>query len=774
MNIAEGMKVFRKGEFLFKEGAAVKEVILVIRGKVLLQNACMRMTLGADEFVGISDLYAGVYQSSCMAIEDLQACVFPASDPSDLKNIALANKDYRGLMVSSMGSYIQKLNKSKENIRQAITAYYQFLKTAYQLYREIGIQQGCHTQIVAAIEQMEPWDEDFDLDGDLAEYYDAVYDIPVHVQKLYYAYGSQLSLHFVNEAAQTAAELMQITEKLGRYVSYVMKGMMSKENECLFFAYNQTGNDLHTKGIKDMRVYTIMKEAILRTQKLAELKERETGSTVSVSLEAMKAALDILMINAEQTEANTMQPEDEETVRKRILTELHGSLDKLLNYSGIEKEKQIKFKELLEQFAAMPDKYSTENEARILRTGLSKIYYQIYEAVFLKAFREKAKNRIINMFLNFGFMDERLLSEDELIQLYQLSSGARESGPCRVYTISEWLTAICQGKKEPSKSEFDLDYGEMIKEKRKQNTITEAEAKAMEKNQLKKLEYELQNMLAYNSRIISGQISTFMPVLHSGAFFTGIMQSYTTAEKVNEVIKELVAVDYSIFYRETMYNHPEKKIQSTYVMQEIYPDIILLPVCGSNGVMWQEIEGKRRNSHARFLLPAFALSSVNDMLLKLFGRYRWEFCRMNMGVNWNNIKYPSLTAEYSDYIQFYRKNRDLTEERREKLKFQIQKAHGNTREIFVMDYALWMEQEAKGSIRLNKVARAVLATYCPFARETRNQVIKQPLFADAYQKFQRENIKQMKLFESRIYALQKAAVEVPEEFAVTLAYYKDL
>ena len=87
------------------------------------------------------------------------------------------------------------------------------------------------------------------------------------------------------------------------------------------------------------------------------------------------------------------------------------------------------------------------------------------------------------------------------------------------------------------------------------------------------------------------------------------------------------------------------------------------------------------------------------------------------GTSWNNIQIKSLTSEYSDYIQFYRKNRDLSEDKKEKLKMQIQKCRNNTREVFVTDYINWIRHEAKGGITLNKTVREIMATYCPFTKK---------------------------------------------------------
>ena len=198
-----------------------------------------------------------------------------------------------------------------------------------------------------------------------------------------------------------------------------------------------------------------------------------------------------------------------------------------------------------------------------------------------------------------------------------------------------------------------------------------------------------------------------------------------------------------------MINKPEVGIEKTYIQEEIYPDIILMPTYGSNGAMWQEIEGRKRASHARFIFPIFAETDMEDNFIRVCGRFRWELCRTIQGAAWNDVKVKSLTSEYVDYIQFYRKNRALSEEKKEKLKMQIQKGRGNTKEVFVIDYLLWIKNESTGSLRLNKVAREVLASYCPFIKSLRDKVQSQPLFEEAMAKFNRERAKKVKELDLR-------------------------
>jgi hypothetical protein len=339
--------------------------------------------------------------------------------------------------------------------------------------------------------------------------------------------------------------------------------------------------------------------------------------------------------------------------------------------------------------------------------------------------------------------------------------------------MKDWLIRIYEGKCLPSKSEFDQDFEEYLREQKKNKDITDEEAKKLLQNPTAKVQYEIKNMLTYNNRIVSGQISSFVPFLYESSFIGGPNDCRLTTAIVNEAIERIREIDYSLFCREALYENPEAGIKKEYIIKEVFPDVILLPIGGNNGIMWQEISGRRRDSKGRFLLPAFMSGKLDDILLQMCGRFRWEMCRTIQGAMWNNIQDKSLTSEYMDYIQFYKKNRDLSEERKEKIKAQIQRARSSTKEVFVQDYETWIKNEAQGSIRMNKIARGILAEYCPFNAEIRESVKNQPIFAEAMTRNTRERAVKLKELDLRCRMLQKEGIEIPEEISTTLVYYRD-
>ena len=207
-------------------------------------------------------------------------------------------------------------------------------------------------------------------------------------------------------------------------------------------------------------------------------------------------------------------------------------------------------------------------------------------------------------------------------------------------------------------------------------------------------------------------------------------------------------------------------------MKEILPDIILMPNAGSRAMMWQETAGAKRDTPGRFIFPILTVADIGDMMVETAGRYRWEICRKIQGMRWNDVREKSLTSEYCDYIQFYRKNRDLSTDAKEKIKNALTRAKNNYREVFVKDYQNWIKYESVGSFRLNKVARDIIFRYCPFAKSIREELVANPMYHDMFSRYEILNERKLHRVEMFLDKYQKAGGEITRELEDNLEFYK--
>jgi len=375
------------------------------------------------------------------------------------------------------------------------------------------------------------------------------------------------------------------------------------------------------------------------------------------------------------------------------------------------------------------------------------------------------------LFLHYGFIDERLLDENQIEYICKMFHTKNEKFDCQIYTIPEWLKEIYEGRKEPSRNSFEQDYRDVLREQKRTGDITESQEKEYLEDGRRKVIFEIYNMFISNNKIVNGKLSTYVPILYKDEIFGSLDRLYLTKRNLYDAIIELEKKDFTIFNSEVLYSNPELKIEREQVIKHVYPDIIMMPVYGTASSMWQEITGKKRDTPGRFIFPTITETEVDKLVTKAFGRFHWEYCRCEQGVFWNNIQYKSLTSEYMDYIQYYRKNHELSEEKREKIKLQILRARNNSREIFLSDYELWIYNESKSAIKLNKVSRAILATYCPFSKEIREYLKTNAAIAEAMTRQQRAFAEQSKLWDMRIKRRENNGLKVPDEFYDTYNYY---
>ena len=454
-----------------------------------------------------------------------------------------------------------------------------------------------------------------------------------------------------------------------------------------------------------------------------------------------------------------------------ILAELKGSLGKILKYADVYEEDREDFIYLINTFKKCSDKLSLDETVRKLRKAITEQFYNIYHMVFLKSLSDDALPSYISMFLNFGYMDEGLAGESHAIMLYKLVQNIEETcNNSHVYTMYNWLKHVLWGEKEPSRNSLDQTYDEYIKHLSKTGKLDTTLDEALEDNDAK-LKFEIENMFRQSHLMTYGKVSTFIPVFIEENVMKSLPQSMMNANAVMDSVNRVRMLDYSLFFRSYVYSNEKAGITKEFVYTEVLPDIILTPCIGTNSVLWQEIEGRRRVSSARILFPIFCSGEMDTMVTNVLGKYRWEICKRIQGAYWNVASEKSLTSEFYDYLLFYKKNRDLTDPVKEKIRSSLINCRNNYGEVFAKDYEQWIMYESKGAGKLNKVSRTILAKYCPFNAQIRNELKLNPMFTEVIEGFERYRSTQRRRIDSLYAMCEKKGIEVPKELRETKAYF---
>ena len=442
-----------------------------------------------------------------------------------------------------------------------------------------------------------------------------------------------------------------------------------------------------------------------------------------------------------------------------------NALSTILLYSGVSPEVATKFEEELTEFKKNNNRYDSSDEARALRRNIASSFYDVYTSAFLKSLTDPDIPTEVKMFFMFGFVDEELAGDKNTITLYNMAKAYTPDPEGKVLTIYEWLVKIYNLEVDPSKNEFDQDYPTYLRDQKVNGSINETQMTLMMDDPISRLNFEIRNLFALGNRMTFGRISSFVPVFDIQNVLRPLDMAYQTYTKVHGYYDMIKAVDYGVFCRTALFSNVEIGVPQLHYADDIDPYMILLPNVGSRASLWQEIEGKNRRTPARMIVSIFNTENTEECMIKLFGEFRWEMCKTEQGVHWNDVTDPSLTSMYCDYLQFYKKNPGLSSDNKEKLRTDLKKYNNNYKNVFIADYLSYVKFEAASSPRLNKIAREILFTFCPFAKELREKIADNPQYTELINHYNTRIANQQKPLSNIILRLQKEDIPIPEEIS---------
>ena len=769
----KGKSTVKKGEVIFTKGDEVTQIGIVLAGKILVQGEQLRVIRPQGTCLALNCINDEEYRATYTALEDSVVYVLPVQGEETLRSIISKNADYRAIMISSQFNSAVDFYRIKMSLADRAERIYNFAKSSYDEYKSFCKNYGVAAIGLAELEDLQPYEAIQDMNEYRVAYYEEAAKIPLSANKQYFSYSEEMVSFQVNEIMGLVASLRDDCAAMVDYIKGLVDVVGLRPRQNLFEFVCQKATEVKAKENLPIELHVLLSNMIDEMDFQYDALSQQLEDLPKLDVKALRDSMAALA-GREVIAKEEKSKEEKEKDIARDLESLPNSLDQILKYAPISDEDKEKLKKNIDHLVEVPDRLSVEDDVKKAKKAITPLVFKLYLACYRKIKEGLiAPPKAVQLFMNYGYIDERLLDPEHLEFLCGIEYEENE-GPCTVVSMMEWLDMIKEGKRDPSKSEFDEDYVENLRSLKKQGEITEKEQKILLNDMDKRVEYEVMNMQMSNTRTLYGQPSAYMPILYKEAIFGYLDKILVTKRKINESVQKYVKLDYSVFYREVIYSNTNLKITNETVMKNVYPDVILFPLFGTNASMWQEIGGKNKGTPARFCFPVMTSTNIDDLMVKMFGRFRWEICRCIQGMAWNDVKVKSLTSEYMDYIQFYRKNRDLSDEAREKVKLQIQKGRNNSREIFLMDYEAWIKNEANGSMKMNKVARELLATYCPFEKSLRMKLNGQRPYEIAQARSIRNAQKKKQEFELKIKALQKVTDEIPDEMTNTYKFYAEM
>lgn len=742
------VKEFPAGTLLVQSEQAINALHVIAKGTVRATYPGGEFYLYKGDVIGVCELF---FDSHFITYQTEDICSI-ASYPfniSQLSAILHANPDMAQRIVTSMFRQLQEILDQYELARFDCDNFYHYLTDSYEGYLSFCKKHNISARALPGLENLSELVLEEDVAGWVGGYYTQLRKLvagtPIKEQDADFLQG------LLFKASRDVYDAISVCRVLYDYKSDIINLLMS-ENRLDFF-------DLYTSLL-----YKVGSHADDSTSLIAAI------STMMIQLES-QASIDKTMYKERVAEyrerLNSLDQYEEsssdEGAKAENVPDIVDSMSTILDYAKVDEETATAFRNAISQYSKLTDKNNSDDASRRLRLTITKLFYQIYDKAFLRSLHDFEVPKVLKMFFNFGYVDEQLAGMENAAYLYSIVDKLPSDPSRNVYTIYEWLHAIYDGKKTPSRNEFDTDYQAYVHELKVTGKITATEETTMLKDKEGQVNFELQNMFQSVNKITFGRISSFCPVFSEHNILKELDKSLVSADKTEQTFNQIRSVDFSAYYRDTIYTNPALGIGKESISVEILPDLILMPNVGVRGVMWQEIEGRKRTTPARMMISIFQMEDLTNILVRLTGDFRWEMCKRVQGARWNDISEASLTSEYFDYIQFYKKNHDLSPDAKDKIKLNMQKAKNSFKEMFIRDYVSWILFEGSGSPRLNKIARAILFTYCPFSKDIRNKLKANPLYKDTMERYDIKLAQKIHHYDNLFQKLKNIGADIPPE-----------
>lgn len=749
------LQKFVTGSIPFQAGQAFTHLYIIAGGSLEAVCCGFSFSLKKGDVIGLIDLAYDSYICTYTVTQDASLIPYPCQKPEQLADLFANTPDMGALIFASSVRLIGAVTDHYALQQYDCDNFYRDVIQKYEEYKQMCVLFGVSPKNLPGMEELEPLTLEDELPSWISSYYDGVCHA-LSANKSLFQQNSWLAAGFLLKASQDMFRILEISGQITNYItenSY----LLLNENRLDFF---DLFTELYFRGFKAgedvIPLSTLLSRLFIQIEGAPSISRNLYWQRVK----EYRAKLQMLEQMPEESLRNTVHR----------TTVLANSLTAILEYGDCSAELSEEFIGLVLQYKALIDKNSSDDNARSLRQALTKHFYEVYKNVFLISLSDNNLPPVIRMFLSFGYIDEELAAYENAAYLYSIAEHFHGDASLGVYTLYEWLTQIYKGKKLPSRNEFDTDYEGYLREQRMSGKITPQVEQHMLGDSAQKVLFELNNMVPLVNKITFGRISSFCPVFSEHNVLKDLSLALVTPEHIKSSLDQIRALDYSAYYREIIYTNPDLGVAREYLDMEILPDIILMPNIGTRGVMWQEIEGRRRNTPARMMVSAFAMENLTNLLVRLTGEYRWEMCKRIQGARWNDVSDPSLTSEYCDYAQFYRRNHELSSDAKEKIKASLQKAKNNFKEFFVQDYITWILHEGSGLPRLNKEARSILFTYCPFSKAVRTQLRVNPLYKEMLDRYDIKTNQKLHHMDILFQKITKGGTAVPPELLAQQQY----
>jgi len=711
------------GQQFIRTGQPIDNLWYINSGSVQAAFDGGAFTLPKGSLIGISDFAMDSHFFSYTALEDTQLLSFGNKSMFHNADFFSGHPDNTTHLALNMNVQMLGVLSQYENVRQQCDSFYHFLADSYEQYRTICNEFHVVAKDLPSLSELAPLSLEHDIGSWLSDYHKGMKSLFLDPQIRTRLESASILPGYLYQSSEELHQVMEVCVTMQDYCNDLAAILLNEDSIDFFDLLTNLFYCIGAQNAQKMGLGSLIKKSILTI-----------SSQPSIPKTLLQTRLDEYKNRIRSMEQLRQLASGAQTGSTSVLPaaahDLSNSVRIIMEYAECLPEIAESFRMHLEEYKQLKNKNSDAPDASKLRKDLTSEFYAIYISAFQNSLFDENIPSILKMFFQFGFVDADLAGQENTCYLYSIVDTYHDLPKKGIYTMYHWLRAIYNGEKSPSITELESSYEKYVQELVSLNKIDQKMAEKMLHDNAQKTMFELNNLFPSVCKITNGHLATYCPILSEHQFVRRPEDILLQAEAIQQNLDQLCTVDYGLFYHDSLTVLCQSENIHDYFHVEIRPDIILTPLVGTRSAMWQAYSGRSQLSPARMMLPIFDLENLQKGIIHMSAEYRWEICKRVQGSHWNDVTEPSLTSLYYDYLQFYKKNSDLSSDAKEKIRSDLSKYKQNFREYFIHDYQIYILSESNASPRLNKVARSILFSQCPFSAAIRDTLSANPLYTD--------------------------------------------
>jgi len=744
---------------IYQAGQPMTALHLIVSGHVNVTFPGGSYTLSKGDVIGLTEINSEVHFLNYTTVDNINMLTYPYTNSDTLLALLQKHPDVARLFLVSSFKQMNRLFNLCDASELLSSDLFSQLVQYYIKYKNICARYRITPDTLPGFDSLDTGALEQSSNVWLSNYYQGLLQTVSDNAGTRINWNSAVAYGFLQKTSADFQRIYSFLEECYQHQNQLIRFYINDSSQDLFAMLTTLYHHLSAESQEQAVVYSML-EQIMNTLENISVPEEEL---IKQRINSFRNTVTKL----ESIQTNSSSQSD----IAKTYSLLGNSFATIMAYAETDGESQATYQRCMMAYKALENKNASSEEATTLRAKLTECFYQLYTQVAVKALQTEDELPLcVRLFLYYGYLDEELTGAENCHTLKELLPKESNCAQTGVYPFFDWLKAIYKGQKSPSRNEYEEDYTDYIHKQKLSGTISEADVRALEKNPVSKVVFELRNLFPIANKMTYGRLASFCPVFKAEDIMKPLPNCKVTTSSIGQAINQLKAVDYSLFYREISNPNKDSSFREN-IHAEFLPDIILMPNIGIRGVMWQEIEGKLRASSSRFVFSIFHLEDIFATTIHMAGDYRWEICKRIQGYRWNDIATYSLTSEYFDYVQFYKKNRSLSTEAKERIKNNLQRAKNSYKEMFIRDYIQWILFESAGTPRLNKLSRGILNKYCPFPASTRETLKQHPQYKELLERF--ETLREQKLHHLQQFRkkLLLGSAPVPPQLDAEIEYF---